>query len=135
VEGIQCRIKSLGLFKGTVPLLRHTLSRISSLGLFKGTVPLLRLYCWIPSFYDFTVPNPWCLLRLTVASCPPPVQGRLFLVVTVICRVVLIVFVLLASVGSSGDVESRGLFLLHTRTHFKPLKQKKICTCCQSSCR
>jgi hypothetical protein len=44
VEGIQCRIKSLGLFKGTVPLLRHVLSRISSLGLFKGTVPLLRLY-------------------------------------------------------------------------------------------
>ena len=44
VEGIQCRIKSLGLFKGTVPLLRHNLSRISSLGLFKGTVPLLRLY-------------------------------------------------------------------------------------------
>jgi len=23
VEGIQCRIKSLGLFKGTVPLLQH----------------------------------------------------------------------------------------------------------------
>jgi len=44
VEGTQCRIKSLGLFKGTVPLLRHILSRISSLGLFKGTVPLLRLY-------------------------------------------------------------------------------------------
>jgi hypothetical protein len=44
VEGIRCRIKSLGLFKGTVPLLRHILSRISSLGLFKGTVPLLRLY-------------------------------------------------------------------------------------------
>jgi hypothetical protein len=44
VEGIRCRIKSLGLFKGTVPLLRHLLSRISSLGLFKGTVPLLRLY-------------------------------------------------------------------------------------------
>jgi hypothetical protein len=127
VEGIQCRIKSLGLFKGTVPLLRHTLSRISSLGLFKGTVPLLRLYCWIPSFCDSTVPNPWCLFLLTAASCTPYVQGRLFLVVTVICRVVLIVCSsYLRLVGSSGDVESRGLFLLHARTHFKQKKKKKL---------
>jgi hypothetical protein len=29
-------------------------------------------------------------------------------------------------VGSSGDVESRGLFLLHARTHFKQKKKKKI---------
>ena len=102
VEGIQCRIKSLGLFKGTVPLLRHALSRISSLGLFIGTVPLLRLYCWILSFRDSTVPNPWCLFLLTAASCTPYVQGHLFLVVTVICRVVLIVFSLLASCWFEG---------------------------------
>jgi len=31
-------------------------------------------------------------------------------------------------VGSSGDVESRGLFLLHARTHFKQTNKKKIAT-------
>jgi hypothetical protein len=97
VEGIQCRIKSLGLFKGTVPLLRHTLSRISSLGLFKGTVPLLRLYCGILAFCGSTVPNPCCLFLVTSASCTPCVQGRLFLIVTMIGRVILIMFVSLAS--------------------------------------
>ena len=81
VEGIQCRIKSLGLFKGTVPLLRHVLSRISSLGLFKGTVPLLRLYWWIRSFCDSIVPNPWCLSLPTAISFPPPVRGRMLLIV------------------------------------------------------
>jgi hypothetical protein len=29
-------------------------------------------------------------------------------------------------VGSSGDVESRGLFLLHARTHFKQTKKKNF---------
>ena len=97
VEGIQCRIKSLGLFKGTVPLLRHILSRINSLGLFKGIVPLLRFYCRILSFCDSTVPNPWCLSLPTTISFPPPVRGRLLLVVAMIGWVILIVFVLLAS--------------------------------------
>jgi hypothetical protein len=32
-------------------------------------------------------------------------------------------------VGSSGDVESRGLFLIHARTHFKQTK-KKIAPVC-----
>jgi hypothetical protein len=122
VEGIRCRIKSLGMFKGTIPLLRHLLSRISSLGLFKGTVPLLRLYWWIPSFCDRTVPNPWCLSLPTAISCPPPVRGRLLLVVAMIGWVILIVFVLLASCWFECWHRVEGVV---SSTHAHTLQKKK----------
>ena len=134
MEGIQCRIKSLGLFKGTVPLLRHILSRISSLRLFEGTIPLLRLYCRILSFCDSTMPSPdvcFCLEPLVAhlsfggvcSRCRFDMSGRL------------VKFVLLESCCFEYWRRVEGV-VSSTRAHtLTPLKQKKNCTYCLSSCR
>ena len=50
--------------------------------------------------------------------------GALLLVVVMPCRVVCFVTVLLASCWFKVDIESRGMFLLHTRTHCNEKKKK-----------